>query len=66
VRRDYRSGEILSGGRYLGLTRSFSVARTAWAAAKTAGDSDEYAASRLLERTSFDLPHRGDIRTLSR
>ena len=66
ITRDYMTGEILSGGRYLGLAREFSVARLAWAAAKTLGDSDEYAASRLLDRSSFDLPHKGDIHTSSR
>jgi hypothetical protein len=67
VSRDYMTGEILSGGRYMGFNREISAARAAWAAAKVgAGYNHEYEATALLERTSFDLPHRGDIHTSSR
>jgi hypothetical protein len=51
ITRDYMTGEILSGGRYLGLSREISKARAAWAKNKTAGDQDEYAAS-IVPRNS--------------
>jgi hypothetical protein len=68
VSRDYMTGEILSGGRYLSLNRSYTPSRLIWATnrlgatwAKGSYDHD-YAVGHLLETTSFDLPHKGDIR----
>ncbi len=76
VRRDPRTGdELLGGNRHVGLYRDFTSARLDWAVAK-AKVSDLWpdvcvrditdAAFTILERTAFDAPKLGDVRTRSR